>query len=252
MGLSLSASPSERMNVMTPEELVEQVKKALPGKLCSAILYGSAAAGDFVLGRSNYNVLLVIDGVGVAELNALVRPSAQWTKAGHRPPLLFARGQLRSSADIFPIELLDMRQSRRVLFGDDPLADLTVDQEQLRLQVERELKEKLLALREGYLLTGGKSRHVAALLSSSLAGFLVLFRAALRLFQAEVPAAKLDALPLLAKHISFDPQPLLTVHDLKHRRASARKISVPTLFESYLKTIERVTEAIDRHLHPQT
>jgi hypothetical protein len=182
----------------------------------------------------------------------LAKPSAQWTRAGHRPTLLFTRGQLRSSADVFPIELLDMRQSRRVLFGDDPLADVTINHEQLRLQVERELKEKLLALREGYLLTGGKRRRVLSLLTSSLAGFLVVFRAALRLFQEEVPAAKMDALPLLAKHIPFDPQPLLDVHDLKHRRRTARELSVPALFESYLKTIEQVTDAIDRHLHPQT
>jgi hypothetical protein len=237
---------------MTPEELVEQVNKAIPGKVCSAVLYGSAAAGDFVAGTSNYNVLLVLDGLGVAELDALAKPAAQWTKAGHRPPLLFTRGQLQASADVFPIELMDMRQSRRVLFGEDPLAEVMIDHEHLRLQLERELKEKLLALREGYLLTGGKRRHVVRLLTSSLAGFLVVFRAALRLFQEEAPAAKLDALELLAKHIAFDPQPLLDVDHLKHRRCSARELSVPALFESYLRTIEQVTAAVDRHLHPQT
>jgi hypothetical protein len=237
---------------MTPEEMVENINRALPGKLCSAILYGSAAAGDFVAGRSNYNLLLVVDGLGLAELDALATPASQWTKAGHRPPLLFTRGQLRSSVDVFPIEIMDMQRSRRVLFGEDPLADLVVSHEQLRLQVERELKEKLLALREGYLLAGGKPRYIVALLTSSLAGFLVLFRAALRLFQEEVPAAKLDALPLLAKHVPFDPQPLLTVDDLKHRRRKARALSAPALFASYLETVEQVTEAVDRHLHPQT
>ncbi len=116
---------------------------------------------------SNYNVLLVLDGLGVAELDALSKPAAQWTKAGHRPPLLFTRGQLQASADVFPIELLDMRQSHRVLFGEDPLADVTINHEHLRLQLERELNEKLLALREGYLLTGGRPKHVVQLLTSS-------------------------------------------------------------------------------------
>ena len=46
-----------------------------------------------------------------------------------------------------------------MLFGDDPLADLTIRHEHLRLQLERELKGKLLALRERYLSpAGGRGR----------------------------------------------------------------------------------------------
>ena len=148
---------------MTPEQLVEQLNKAIPGKLVSAVLYGSAAAGDFMPQTSDYNVLLVVDGLGVAELDALSKPVAQWSKAGHRPPLLFTRGQLRASASVFPIELLDMRQSHRRLFGEDVLAEMTISHEHLRLQLERELTEKLLTLREGYLLTKGQSKQVVRL-----------------------------------------------------------------------------------------
>ena len=237
---------------MTPEELVKQLESAIPGRLCSVVLYGSAAAGDFVPGTSNYNVLVVLDPLGPTELNALVKPALQWAKAGNRPPLLFDRKQLKASAEVFPIELLDIRQSHRVLWGEDPLADIVIDHEHLRLQLERELKTKLLSLREHYLLTGGRPKPIVELLTSSIAGFLVLFRAALRLFQEEAPAGKIDALRLLAQHIRFDPQPLLEIDALKHRRRKPREIVPQTLFESYLTTIEQVVEAVDRHLHPQT
>jgi predicted nucleotidyltransferase len=237
---------------MSPEELVEQLNRALPGKLRSAVLYGSAAAGDFVAGTSNYNVLVVVDGLGVAELDALAKPTALWAKAGHRPPLMFTPGQLQASAHLFPIELLDMRQSRRVLLGDDPLASVNIDRGHLRLQLERELASKLLTLREGYLLSGGKPRQVFHLLTASVAGFLVLCRAALRLFQEEAPAAKTDALAELAKHLPFDPQPLRDADALKHGRRNAKEFDAATLFASYLKTIEQVAEGLGRHLHPQT
>ena len=236
---------------MTPEELVEQLQKAMPGRLCSAVLYGSAAAGDFVAGTSNYNVLLVVDRLGVAELDALSKPALQWAKAGNRPPLLFTRSELKASADVFPIELLDIRQSHRMLFGEDPLAQITIRPEHLRLQLERELKEKLLALRERYLLTGGKPKRVVELLASSVAGFLVLFRAVLRLFQEDVPAHKVEALRLLAGHIRFDPQPLVQADELRHGRRKPREVVAQVLFDAYLTAIERVVEAIDRHLHPK-
>jgi hypothetical protein len=237
---------------MTPEELVTQLKTAIPGRLRSAVLYGSAAAGDFVAGTSNYNVLLVLDRLGVAELDALAKPASQWAKAGNRPPLLFTPDQLKSSADFFAIELLDMRQSHRVLFGEDPLADIAIDHEHLRRQLERELQGHLLVLRERYLLTGGKPKRVAELLTSSVAGFLVLFRAALRLFQENVPRQKIEAMHLLAQHIPFDPQPLVEIDALKHGRRKLRDILPQSLFESYLTTIEQVAKAVDRHLHPQT
>jgi hypothetical protein len=235
---------------MTPEELVEQLQKAIPGQLRAALLYGSAAAGDHVPGTSNYNVLLVLDRLGLAELDALAGPARKWAKAGNRPPLLFTAEQLRRSADAFAIELLDIRQSHRMLLGDDPLAGVTIQHEHLRLQLEHELNGKLLALREQYVLAGGKPRYVAELLTASVAGFLVLFRAALRLFQDEVPPHKTEALRQLAQHIPFDPQPLLDVDDLRHRRRKWRGLSPLALFESYLASIQQVADAVDRHLHP--
>ncbi len=236
---------------MNLEQLVEQLKQALPTGLRSVVLYGSAAAGDFVPGTSNYNVLVVADRLDMTELNALSKPATQWTRAGHRPPLLFTPAQLEASVDVFPIELLDVQQSHRVLFGEDPLVNIVVNHEHLRLQLERELKGKLLALRERYLLTGGRPRHVVRLLTASLPGFLVLFRAAVRLFRDEIPAGKLAALDALTEYIPFDPGPFTEVYDLKHRRPKVRETAPQALFESYLKTIERVVEAIDRHLHPQ-
>jgi hypothetical protein len=235
---------------MTPELLVDQITNVIPGRLSAAVLYGSVAAGDFVPEKSDYNVLLVIDALGTAELDALAQPIAGWVKAGHRPPLLFTDGQLPASADTFPIELFDMRQSRRVLFGQDPLQEVTIKPEHLRLQLERELTEKLLTLREGYLVASGKPKQVLQLLSASVTGVLVLLRAALRLFQEETPAVKTEAVRLLAKHIAFDVQPILDVDDLKRGRRSAADVEPAKLFGSYLKTIEQVAEAIDRH--PQT
>jgi hypothetical protein len=237
---------------MTPEELVQKINQALPGQLRAAVLYGSAAAADFVPGKSNYNVLLLVDRLGRAELDALSKPASRWARAGNRPPLLFTPEQFAASSDVFAIELLDIRQSRRVLCGDDPLVNVTIQEEHLRLQLERELKTRLLALREGYLLTGGKPRYVADLMTRSLPGFLVLFRAALRLFQKDVPPHKMESLRMLADHIRFDAGPLHTIDALRHRRVKLRDVSPLGLFESYLATIEQITLAVDRHLHPKT
>jgi hypothetical protein len=233
---------------MTPEQLVEQLKRSLGARLRSVVLYGSATTGEFLPGVSNYNLLVIADRFDVATLTDLAASIARWVREGHRPPLLFTPGQLEASADSFAIEVLDIQQSRQVLFGVDPVANLQVSPEHLRLQLEREFQGKLLALREGYLLTGGKPRRVVALLTSTLSGILVVFRAALRLFRESVPASKLDALRLLADQVGFDAEPWLTVEALKRESRSIRRIDASGLFESCLQVLEQVSAAVDRHL----
>ena len=237
---------------MTPEQLAERLKQALPVGLRSVVLYGSAAAGDHVAGESDFNILVVAERLGTAELGALSAPAIAWAREGNRPPLLFTPRQLASSGDAFPIELLDMQQSRKVLFGDDPLASVTIDPAHLRLQLEREWKARLLELRERYVLTRSKPRRVVELLTTSLSTVLVLCRATLRLYQADVPAHKLDALRALAQRIGVEAEVFLTVHELKTGRRKSREVAAISLFETYLATVERIADAVDRRRHPTT
>lgn len=234
---------------MTPEQLVERLQKALPSGLKSVILYGSAAAGDHVRKHSDYNILVVADRLGVAELKVLAPVSAAWTRSGNPPPLLFTPDRLRKSVDVFPIEILDIKQSRRVLFGTDIVGELEVDRSNLRLELEHELKGKLIQLRERYLATGGKRRAVIDLLVRSYSTFAVLFRGALRLFGEDVPAQKADVAVALGKHIEFDEDVFATVSGVRTGQISARDVDADQLFERYLFAVEQVVDAVDNYLH---
>ena len=233
---------------MKPDKLVSKLLQAYPSGLRSVVLYGSAAAGDFVEKHSDYNVLLITEQLGVADLKALSGVSLRWVRAGNPPPLLFTLERLKQSADVFPIEILDMRESHQVLYGDDVLSEIPIHDNNLRLQVESELKGKLIQLREAYLMTRGKTKNVVEVLIRSISSFLVLFRAALRLYQGEVPVRKLDALTSLATHISFDPIPFETVEELKEGRKKVRHLDADALFEAFLETVETVVDAIDGYV----
>jgi hypothetical protein len=236
---------------MTPQHFVDDLRAALPERLRAVVLFGSAAVGDFVDDASDYDVLVVVDALAAGDLRALSPAFTHWTKRGNRLPLLMTSDELRASADAFPIEWLDMLQARQVLFGPDPVAGFHIDPACLRLHLERELKGKFLDLRERYILTDGRSKLVVELLTESLSTFLVLFRAALRLYQPHVPHPKLEALHALASHIPFDPQPFLHVQELKARQRRADDVALHTLFADYLAAIETVVTAIDRHIHAQ-
>jgi predicted nucleotidyltransferase len=236
-------------SLLKPEDLVQKLQHVLGPKVRSVILYGSAAAGDHVGKRSDYNILVVVDNLGIQELTVLSKPSAAWRKAGNPSPLFFTLDRLQKSADVFPIEVLDIKEAHKILMGEDVLAQVEVHRENLRLVIERELKSSLIRLREDFLLTEGKPRRVVEMVIESLSTILVLFRAALRLYQAEVPIRKIDAMKELTKHIQFDESVFLTIEDLKEGRQRSKDLDPLELFDRYLRTVESVVDVVDAHVH---
>ncbi len=236
--------------ITKPEQLAERLATALDGNLKCVALYGSAAAGDFVPGASNFNVLVVADRLDVTALNAASPAIKEWSHLGHPTPLFFTTQQLADSTDAFPLELLDIQQSRRILWGADLLADLKIDTAHLRRQIERELSGKLLKLRARYLVAKHEHEAVNDLMLHSLSTFLVLFRAALRLYQPTVPDVKLDALHALAKHISFETRPFEQLFALKSQTGESRSNLPDVSFASYVAAIERVTVAVNEYNQP--
>lgn len=229
---------------MTPEQFTSALKTACGDNLLAVVLYGSAAAGDSVAGKSDYNLLAVLKEAGLPALKAIAGTSGAWLKAGNPPPLVFARERLLASGDTFPIELSDMKDFHKVLHGADPLVEINIDPAHLRLAVERELKGKLILLRETYLTLGSDKKSLERLMTGSLTEFLVLCRAALRLKTANVPASKLACAAELKEHADFDAE----IFNLAHQLKKGEYRGVPdaeALFGRYLGAIDGLCAAVD-------
>jgi predicted nucleotidyltransferase len=141
----------------------------------SALLYGSAARGDYLAGRSNINLMLVLDDPSPTRLRALAPAFAAWRKTASEPPLLISRAEWARATDVFPIEITDMRAGYRVLRGADPLGGARVQGTDLRQALERELRGKLLRLRQGYAAAAGDEKllgQAAALVGVPAAGLV--------------------------------------------------------------------------------
>src|SRR5688572_23499695 len=162
------------------------VDKAL-GPGYSAILYGSAARGDFIPGRSDINLMLVLDQLTPAILRSLSRAFTGWRKSIQEPPLVLSRPEWSRATDSFPIEMTDMRLSYQVLRGPDPLQGVQVDRTDLRKALEREFRGKLLRLRQGYATYAPDPAALGSLGLQSAATILVLLRGVLTLLGEPVP-----------------------------------------------------------------
>ena len=84
-----------------------------------------------------------------------------------------------------------MREAHRVIRGTDPLDGISTTRDDVRRQLEREVRGKLLHLRTEYAAVATDGKRLGALLENSLGTFLVLFRATLRLAGSK-PSAETD------------------------------------------------------------
>jgi len=232
----------------TPESYTQKLKEALGARLHSLVLYGSAVSGEFQEGKSDYNLMLMAQNWGILELNLISKVTQDWLKEGNPPPLLFTIGRLQSSADCFPIEMLDMKQSYRILFGEDVLKAIKVQPIHLRLIIEREIKSLKIQLRQSFVFAEGKPEKIAELLTHTLSTSLVLMRAALRLFSTAVPANKYEVLPAIAEQIKgIDQEAFLTVRKLKHSELKVADANPLQLFDRVMNSLTSVADAVNDH-----
>jgi hypothetical protein len=224
------------------DPFLTEADKAL-GQGYSAVLYGSAARGDFVPGRSNINLMLVMDQLTPSTLRSLSRAFAGWRKATTEPPLLLSRAEWTRATDAFPIEITDMRTSYRLLRGADPFEGIRVDPTDLRKALEREFRGKLLRLRQGYTIYAPDPAALGKLGLQSAATILVLLRGVLTLIGKTVPTEPLELAAAAAAAIGFEGEHLL--HVVRHRVDREWRCQAPE-FENYMKAVEDSARYLDQ------
>src|ERR1051325_2465756 len=187
--------------------LVEDLRATHGANLASVVLYGSAAAGDHIELRSDYNILIALDRITPEDLRQAQAPMREWQRLGHPLPVYFTVEELSDAADVFPIEFHQMANARIVLYGRDPFEFVKLSDENLRHQTEYELRSKLIQLRRLYIPASASIQKLCDLMSDSLASFAALFRAVLILHGQEAPVSKPNVVRATARLLRLDPLP---------------------------------------------
>lgn len=227
-------------------QLVERLRKTFDDRLVSVVLYGSAAVGDHHGRFSDINILCVLREVTLKELGDSAAIFRWWREFDNPSPLLLGAEELRTSTDCFPIEFHDIRERHRILYGEDVVAGLDIDDSFYRAQVEYELRSKLLRLRQKAAGVLGDKDLLRQLLADSLSTFCVLFRHALVLSGVEAPFEKRAIITQAQEKFGLEPAPFETLLDLREGHIKARSLDPAPLFGRYLRQIEVVVGAIDR------
>ena len=209
----------------------------------AAVLYGSAARGEFVSGVSDINLLLVCDSLKPEVLRRLSASLESLQQQGQPPPLLAERGEWGRAVDVFPIEVTDMQIAHETLRGSDPVAPMHVDPRDLRRSLEHELRAKLLRLRQSYALHSADEAALAFVAGRSVASIATLFRVSLPLFGNPAPLPTPDCLAAAGAALGISAAPVIELWHSK--RTQVAKCSAE-LFEGYVAAVASAVRVVDQ------
>jgi predicted nucleotidyltransferase len=212
------------------------------------ILYGSAAAGDFIPQESDYNLLIALHEITPKDLRNAHACMREWNRMGHPIPVYFTVDEIKHAGDVFPIEFHFMERARKVLYGFDVLEGVNISDKYLRHQTEFELRSKLIKLRREYIHASVSAEHLINLMAESLTSFSALFRAVLLLFGYEPPVTKQEIVNLTIQKLEIDGKPFAKIFDIRenNRNEPLTEKSANQLFADYMEQIEKVIEAVDK------
>lgn len=227
--------------------LISDLRATHAENLASVVLYGSAAEGDHIEARSDYNLLIALNRITPEDLRQAQAPMREWQRLGHPLPVYFTVGELHDAADVFPIEFHQMEKARVVLYGSDPLAGIKISDSHLRHQTEYELRSKLIQLRRLYIPASASVAKLADLMTNSLSSFAALFRAVLLLSHTEPPVSKVEAVRATVQRLGLNGAAFERIFELRAADAGLPgEVEANEIFADYMQQIERVIEAVDR------
>ena len=234
---------------MTLDELAARLSRAHGADLVAVVLYGSAARGERVEQRSDFNILVIVKSLTPAALRAAADTSREWGEAGNPPPLLMTEAEWRSSHDVFAIEIADILERHRVLTGALPDGPRRVDSSHLRHQLEFEAMGKLLRLRQGILYCDGDAAKEVELLVASRSAVLVLFRTLLRAHGERAEIAPEEVVRRTAARAGFDAAPFLAVLAHVSGAAAIQPGDADAILTAYHAGLERLVAHVDALVH---
>jgi len=223
----------------------ERLVAEAPGDIRSIYVTGSSVTPDFNERTSDVNSLLVLPEIRLELLDFLSKLGRQQGKRGVRAPLLMTPDYIQQSLDVFPVEFLDLQLVSQLVMGEELLENFQIDRACMRLQCERELKGRLITLRQGYIRALGDRRLLRELLVGSLVGLIPLLRGLLFALGRDTPRDRAGIFGGITDATGVGTSPVDELIQVKGRQLRLSVAELSNLFGRYYETIQKLSDAVD-------
>ncbi len=214
-------------------------------KIHSLHITGSAITDDFNPKVSDINSIFVLKEMDLKLLELLAPLGKKYGKNRVAAPLIMTPEYITSSLDVFPVEFLNFKLIHTTVFGDDILENIEIKKTDLRHQCEREIKTKLIWLRQGYISSMGNKKMLTQGFADSISGYIPLFRGIIFLLGKQPPIRQDEVLKTLAEVSEINTGVFTKVLKEKREKINLSIDDLNTIFEDYYAATEKIGKIID-------
>lgn len=224
---------------------MDEILSGYREKIHSIYMTGSALTSDYDSKHSDINSVVVLENMDLAFLEHLAPLGKKYGKKGLAAPLIMTPEYVCNSCDVFPIEFLNIKLLHHTVYGDDLFEHLQIQNPHLRHQCERELKVKLIGLRQGYLSAAGDRKMLTDIFFNTISGYIPLFRGIILLLGKSPPTENVDVLDVLTGVSGVNTDIFKAVLKEKKERTRLSMERLNTIFEAYYHAVEKLMEITD-------
>lgn len=220
----------------------KEILNRYPDNIHSITITGSSLTDDFDPEKSDINSVFVLNRMDLKFLELLAPMGKKYRKQKVAAPLIMTEEYIDNSLDAFPLEFMNIKLLHKTVLGRDLFQDLKIDMSDLRLQCERELKVRLIGLRQGYIASMGDRKMLSNMFAESFTGYIPLFRGILLVLGKQVPVLNDDVLSALEKACGINVHIFRTLGTQKRQKAKPTIEQFNTIFHECYMTIEKLGE----------
>lgn len=236
----LKPAPAEKI-----KPFLDEILSKYEEKIHSIHITGSAVTDDFDPKSSDVNSIFVLKEMDLKFLELLAPLGKKYGRTRVAAPLIMTPGYINSSLDVFPVEFLNYKLLHHTVFGEDILENIEIKTSDLRHQCEREIKAKLIWLRQGYISSLGNRKMLSQGFADSISGYIPLFRGLILLFKKQPPAGQEDVIKTLAEITGVNTDVFVKVLNEKRKKIKLSIEELNTIFEDYYAVTEKLGKMVD-------
>jgi len=225
--------------------MIDDLLKAHASNLHSIHIVGSAVIQDYNENLSDINSLVLLHNMDLQFITYLAPLGKKYGKKRIAAPLVMTPEYITCSLDAFPIEFLDFKLVHKTIYGADVLQDVQIAAPELRLQCEREIKSKLIRVRQGFISSLGKKEQLSKSLIGSITGSMALFRAIITLLGKEPPIQRADVIQVFVHEAKLETDIFEKLLKLKANLIKPSEQELHVFFEQYYLALESTGKIID-------
>lgn len=213
--------------------------------LKSVVLFGSAIGKHYVPGKSDVNIFMVFDHTDLELLKQLRNVFNKYAKKLKGRPIVVDTEFVIHSVDVFPMEFYEWRDRSRVIYGENPLKNIEISRDNLRLQIEENLRGKRMKMVQAFFDMDPRKKHLQPFLEDTLPNFITVLRNILRLLGEPENRDTFSLIDAVEEKSGVSLSKMKRLQRMKVDEVKVGTKELEITFNGYLEELDGLTRFVD-------